>query len=109
MTLLVVCGLVELLMLVDAFFIVYGIFLLFVSTVRTLSGYENTNTHEGNVSEKSMMRMQWVQKYHWYMRDLIYPSSTGTLTHVKPLATFASAFCHRVRTIRISELLSLFW
>jgi hypothetical protein len=63
---------------------------------------------EGNVSENSMMGMQWVQKYHWSMRNLIYPSSAGTLTRVKPLAMFASAFYHRVRTICISELLSLF-
>jgi hypothetical protein len=65
--------------------------------------------YEGNVSEKTMMEMQWVRKYHRSMRDLIYPSFAGTLTHVKPLATFASAFCHHVRTIRVSELLSLFW
>jgi hypothetical protein len=49
-------------------------------------------THEGNVSEKPIMEMQWVQKYHWSIRDLIYPSSAGTLTRVKPLATYASAF-----------------
>jgi hypothetical protein len=36
--------------------------------------------HEGNVSEKPMMGMQWVRKYHWSMRDLFYPSSVGTLT-----------------------------
>jgi hypothetical protein len=65
--------------------------------------------HEGNVSEKPMMGMQWVRKYHWSMRDLIYLCSSGTLTCVKPLAMFVSAFCHRVRMIRISELLSLFW
>jgi hypothetical protein len=46
--------------------------------------------HEGKVSEKPMIGMQWVQKYHWSMRDLIYPSSTGTLTRIKPLATFVS-------------------
>jgi hypothetical protein len=37
-------------------------------------------TYEGNVSEKPMMRVQWVRKYHWSMRDLFYPSSAGTLT-----------------------------
>jgi hypothetical protein len=47
---------------------------------------------EGNVSEKSMMGMHWVRKYHWSMRALIYPSSAGTLTRVKPLATFVSTF-----------------
>jgi hypothetical protein len=26
--------------------------------------------HEGKVSEKSMMGMKWVRKYHWSMRDL---------------------------------------
>jgi hypothetical protein len=36
--------------------------------------------HEGNVSEMPMMGMQWVRKYHWSMRDLLYPSSAGTLT-----------------------------
>jgi hypothetical protein len=65
--------------------------------------------YEGNVSEKLMMRMQWVRMYHWSMRDLIYPSYTSTLAHIKLLATFVTVFCHRVRTIRISELLSLFW
>jgi hypothetical protein len=48
--------------------------------------------HEGNASEKPMMGMQWLRKYHWSMRDLIYPSSAGILTSVKLLATFASAF-----------------
>jgi hypothetical protein len=72
-------------------------------------GMKISMAHEGNVSGKPMMEMRWVQKYHWSMRDLIYPSSVGTLTHVKPLATFANAFCHCVRTIRISELLFLFW
>jgi hypothetical protein len=37
-------------------------------------------THEGNVSEKPMMGMQWVRKYDWSMRDLFYPSSIGTIT-----------------------------
>jgi hypothetical protein len=37
-------------------------------------------SREGNVSEKPMMGMQWVQKYHWSMRDLLYPSSVSTLT-----------------------------
>jgi hypothetical protein len=41
--------------------------------------------HEGNVSEKPMMGMQWVRKYHWSMRDIFYPSSTGTLTCVKSI------------------------
>jgi hypothetical protein len=27
--------------------------------------------HDGNVSEKPTMGMQWVQKYHWSMRNLI--------------------------------------
>jgi hypothetical protein len=57
-------------------------------------------SHEGNVSEKPIMGMQWVQKYHWSMRDLIYPSFAGTRTRVKLLAKLPSAFCHRVRTIR---------
>jgi hypothetical protein len=39
-----------------------------------------------------MMGMQWVQKYRWSMRDLFYPSYAGTLTRVKPLATFVSVF-----------------
>jgi hypothetical protein len=37
-------------------------------------------SREGNVSEKLMMGMQWVQKYHWSMRGLLYPSSVSTLT-----------------------------
>jgi hypothetical protein len=44
MRLLVVCDLVELLGLVDALFYCLWNFWLFVSTVRTLSGYENTNS-----------------------------------------------------------------
>jgi hypothetical protein len=36
--------------------------------------------YEGNVSEKSMMGMQWVQKYYQILRDLFYPPSVGTLT-----------------------------
>jgi hypothetical protein len=43
--------------------------------------------HEWNVRENPMMGMQWVRKYHWSMRDLIYPSSTGTLTCVKSIVT----------------------
>jgi hypothetical protein len=65
--------------------------------------------HEGNVSEKPMMGMQWAQKCHWSTRDMIYSSFAGTLIRVKPLATFASVFCHRVQMIHISELFSLFW
>jgi hypothetical protein len=41
--------------------------------------------HEENVSEMSMMGMQWVQMYHWSLRDLIYPSSIGTLTCIKSI------------------------
>jgi hypothetical protein len=41
--------------------------------------------HEDNVSEKPMMGMQLVQMYHSSMRDLIYPSSAGTLTCVKSI------------------------
>jgi phosphoribulokinase len=52
-------------------------------------------THEGNVSEKPMMRMQWVQKYHWSMRDLFYSSSAGTLTFVRTVETFIESLCHR--------------
>jgi hypothetical protein len=84
-------------------------FWLFVITVRTLSGFENTNCPWKEFSEKPMIEMWWVWKYHWSMRDLIYPSSAGTLTHVKPLAMFESVFCHRVRTIHISKLLFWFW
>jgi hypothetical protein len=93
---------------VNAFFVAYEILLLFMIMARILSGMQIPMAHEGNVSEKPMMEMQWIRKYHWSMRDMIYPSSAGTLTCIKPLATFASAFCHRVQTIRISELFSLF-
>jgi hypothetical protein len=49
--------------------------------------------HEGNVSEKSMMGMQWVRKYHWSMRDLFYPSSVGTLTYVRSLEMMCECAC----------------
>jgi hypothetical protein len=52
--------------------------------------------HEGNVSENPMMRMQWVQKYHWSMRDLLYPSSAGTLTCVKSLEMMCECACATV-------------
>jgi hypothetical protein len=39
-----------------------------------------------------MMGMQWERKYRWSMRDLFYPSYIGTLTRVKMLVTFVSAF-----------------
>jgi hypothetical protein len=52
--------------------------------------------HEGNVSEKPMMGMQWVSKYNWSLRDLFYPSSTGTLTYVKLLETMCVCACATV-------------
>jgi hypothetical protein len=52
--------------------------------------------HEGNVSEKLMMGMQWVQKYHWSMRDLFYPSSIGTLTCIKLLEMICECACATV-------------
>jgi hypothetical protein len=51
---------------------------------------------EGNVSEKPLMGMQWVQKYHWSMRDLFYPSSVGTLTCVRSLETMFECACATV-------------
>jgi hypothetical protein len=67
--------------LVDVFFVVYGFFGCLCLDVLHM---KTPMAHEEHVSEKCMMGMQWVQKYHWSMRDLIYPSSTGTLTCVEP-------------------------
>jgi hypothetical protein len=52
--------------------------------------------HEGNVSEKPMTGMQSVQKYHWSIRDLFYPSSAGTLIRVKSLETMYECACATV-------------
>jgi hypothetical protein len=52
--------------------------------------------HEGNVSEKPMMGMQWVRKYHWSMRDLFYPSSASTLTCVRSLEMMCECACAAV-------------
>jgi hypothetical protein len=52
--------------------------------------------HEGNVSEKPMMGMQWVRKYHWSMRDLFYLSSAGTLTCIKSFETMCECACATV-------------
>jgi hypothetical protein len=43
-------------------------------------GTKVSMAHEGNISEKLMMGIQWVRKYHWSMRNLFYPSSADTLT-----------------------------
>jgi hypothetical protein len=50
-------------------------------------------SHVGNVSEKLMMGMQWVRKYHWSMRDLFYPSSAYTLTCVRSLEMMCKCAC----------------
>jgi hypothetical protein len=52
--------------------------------------------HEGNVSEKPMMGMHWVGKYHWSMRDFFYPSFAGILTCVKSLETMCECACATV-------------
>jgi hypothetical protein len=52
-------------------------------------------THEGNVSEKPMMGMQCVQKYHWSMRESFYPSSAGTLNFIRTIEMFVESLCHR--------------
>jgi hypothetical protein len=49
--------------------------------------------HEGNVSEKPIMGMQWVRKYHWPMRDLFYSSSVGTLICIKLLEMMCECAC----------------
>jgi hypothetical protein len=63
---------------------------------------------EGNVSEKPMMGMQCVRKYHWSMRDLFYPSSTSTLTFIRTIEIFVENLCHRTRTIHSSGLFLFF-
>jgi hypothetical protein len=53
----VVCGFVEILGLVDAFFVVYGIFGCLWVWFGHWVGMKITMAHEGNVSEKPMMGM----------------------------------------------------
>jgi hypothetical protein len=53
----VVCGLLELLGLVDAFFLIYGIFGCLWLRLGHWVGMKIPMTHEGNVSEKPMMKM----------------------------------------------------
>jgi hypothetical protein len=53
-------------------------------------------SHEGSVSEKATMGMQWVRKCHWSMRDLSYTSSVGTLTCVKQLEMMCECACATV-------------
>jgi hypothetical protein len=64
---------------------------------------------EGNVSEKSMMGMKWVRKYHWSMRDLFYPSFAGTLTFVTMIETFVESLRNRTRMIHTNGSFLLFW
>jgi hypothetical protein len=45
---------------VNAFFVAYEILLLFMIMARILSGMQIPMAHEGNVSEKPMMEMQWI-------------------------------------------------
>jgi hypothetical protein len=52
--------------------------------------------HEGNVSEKSMMEMQWVRKYHWPTRGLFCPTSAGTLIYIRSLETMCDCVCATV-------------
>jgi hypothetical protein len=59
-------------------------------------GMKVSMAHEGNISEKPMMEMQWVRKYHWSIRNLFYPSSAGTLTCVKSLETVCECACATV-------------
>jgi hypothetical protein len=52
------------------YFTVYEIFGCFCLCLGHCVGMQILMTHEENVSAKLMMGMQWVRKYHWFMRNL---------------------------------------
>jgi hypothetical protein len=85
--------LVELLGLVYACFLFMKVSLFVLSLYDIEVGMKVPMTHEENVSEKLMMGMRWVRKYHWSMRNLFYSSSAGTLICIKSLKMMCECAC----------------